>query len=218
MEICNRNRPNLGILPDTTVEELNEVLRCRHTVSRGTSLHTLCDGNAWRRNYTGGTDEPCARRLSLKDGIAAKLADDLYCGADTPKLSLRIGDASYRHSTNATCIFPFEDRYLSTTILGWVWSAGQLSGSPHRIILPPYLHALYLTLYVAGVHLSVRYLGRVLPKCSPIIAPLESAISGQQSGERIQWTDTLHEHFHLSQTSLTTRKSITLPRPPNQCG
>ncbi len=152
----------------------------------------------------------------LQDGIAAKLADDLYCGADTPETLLenwrRILQALHKcnlHlSPSKTVICP-----KSTTILGWVWSAGQLSASPHRIATlsscPPPDTVRGLRSFIG----AYKVLGRVLPKCSHIIAPLENAIAGQQSGERIQWTDTLHEHFHLAQTSLTTRKSITLPRP-----
>ncbi len=152
----------------------------------------------------------------LHDGIAAKLADDLYCGADTPETLLenwrRILQALHKCNLHLsplkTIICP-----KSTTILGWVWSAGQLSASPHRIATlsscPPPDTVRGLRSFIG----AYKVLGRVLPKCSHIIAPLENAIAGQQSGERIQWTDTLHEHFHLAQTSLTTRKSITLPRP-----
>ncbi len=72
----------------------------------------------------------------LKDGVAAKLADDLYCGADTPEELLvnwtRILDAlrksNIKLSPAKTTICP-----RSTTILGWIWTQGRLSASPHRI-------------------------------------------------------------------------------------
>ena len=72
----------------------------------------------------------------LQDGIAAKLVDDFYCGADTPEELLqnwqRILDALQRcnlHlSASKTTICP-----QSTTILGWVWTQGQLSASQHRV-------------------------------------------------------------------------------------
>ena len=72
----------------------------------------------------------------LQDGIAAKLADDLYCGADTPEELLqncqRVLDALQRcnlHlSASKTTVCP-----QSTTILGLVWIRGQLSASQHRV-------------------------------------------------------------------------------------
>ena len=61
----------------------------------------------------------------LHDGIAAKLADDLYCGAGTPEELLqnwqRIQDPLQRCNfhlfASKTTICP-----QSTTILGWVWT------------------------------------------------------------------------------------------------
>ena len=155
----------------------------------------------------------------LHDGIAAKLADDLYCGADSPEDLLhnwnRILQALHKcnlHlSPTKTIICP-----RTTTILGWIWTQGHLSASPHRIATlsscPPPDTVRGLRSFIG----AYKFLGRVLPKCSHIIAPLENAITGQQSGELIQWTDTLRELFCSAQKSLTTHKSITLPRPSDQ--
>jgi hypothetical protein len=155
----------------------------------------------------------------LQDGIAAKLADDLYCGADSPEALLEnwrrilqaLQKCNLHLSPSKTIICPH-----STTILGWIWTEGRLSASPHRIATlsscPPPDTVRGLRSFIG----AYKVLGRVLPKCSHIIAPLESAIAGQQSGERILWTDTLREQFRSAQTNLTTRKSITLPRPSDQ--
>ena len=155
----------------------------------------------------------------LQDGIAAKLADDLYCGADSPEALLEnwrrilqaLQKCNLHLSPSKTIICPH-----STTILGWIWTEGRLSASPHRIAT---LSSCPSPDTVRGLRSFIgayKVLGRVLPKCSHIIAPLESAIAGQQSGERILWTDTLREQFRSAQTNLTTRKSITLPRPSDQ--
>ena len=69
-------------------------------------------------------------------GCLVKLADDLYCGADTPEALLanwrRVLDplsrCNLKLSTTKTVICP-----KSTSILGWIWSEGRLSASPHRI-------------------------------------------------------------------------------------
>lgn len=155
----------------------------------------------------------------LQDGIAAKLADDLYCGADSPEDLLHnwnrilqaLQKCNLHLSPSKTIICP-----RTTTILGWVWTQGRLSASPHRIAT---LSSCSPPDTVRGLRSFIgayKVLGRVLPKCSHIIAPLENAIAGQQSKESIKWTDMLREHFHFAQTSLTTHKSITLPRPSDQ--
>ena len=104
----------------------------------------------------------------------------------------------------------------TTTILGWVWTQGRLSASPHRIAT---LYPCPFPDTVRGLRSFIgayKVLGRVLPKCSQIIAPLENAIAGQQSRESIQWTDSLREFVHSAQASLRTHKTITLPRPSDQ--
>ncbi|CAB3984112.1 Hypothetical predicted protein [Paramuricea clavata] len=155
----------------------------------------------------------------LEDGIAAKLANDLYCGADTPEELLinwkRILDAlqkcNIKLSPSKTIICP-----RSTTILGWIWTQGCLSASTHRIAtmsscLPPDT--------VRGLRSFIgayKVLGRVVPQCAHIIAPLESAIAGQQSCDKIKWSDTLSQQFKFAQSSLANNKSITLPKPSDK--
>ena len=72
----------------------------------------------------------------LTAGIVAKIADDLYCGGNTPEelllnwsLVLQALHKSGLHlSASKTVISP-----LSTTVLGWVWSQGNLKASPHGV-------------------------------------------------------------------------------------
>ena len=155
----------------------------------------------------------------LQDGIAAKLADDLYCGADTPEELLqnwqRILDALQRcnlHlSASKTTICP-----QSTTILGWVWTQGQLSASQHRVATlsscPPLDTVRGLRSFIG----AYKALSRVLPNCSQLLAPLDHIISGKESRDAIPWTGTSLVHFHAAQNALKKHKSITLPRPSDQ--
>lgn len=152
----------------------------------------------------------------LTEGIVTKLADDLYCGADTPEDLLnnweRVLSALQRCSMNLspkkTIIAP-----KTTTILGWCWEGGSISASPHRIstlstCLPPEK--------VKGMRSFIgafKVLSRVLPNCSSYITPLEKAISGAQSTDTIKWTDELKNHFKLAQHSLQNNRKITLPTP-----
>ena len=72
----------------------------------------------------------------LKEGTVAKIADDLYCGGNSPsellsnwkKVLQALHKCDLRLSASKTIINP-----QSTTILGWVWNSGTLSASPHRI-------------------------------------------------------------------------------------
>ena len=151
----------------------------------------------------------------LKDGVAAKLADDLYCGADTPEELLvnwtRILDAlrksNIKLSPSKTIICP-----RSTTILGWIWTQGHLSGSPHRIATlsscPPPETVRGLRSFIG----AYKVLGRVLPQCAQLISSLETSIAGLQSRDKIKWSETLTQQFKLAQTSLSIHKSITLPK------
>ena len=69
----------------------------------------------------------------LQDGCVAKIADDLFCGGNTPQELLcnwkRVQQALHkcnlRLSAHKTIISP-----KTTTILGWIWSAGSLRQSP----------------------------------------------------------------------------------------
>jgi hypothetical protein len=104
----------------------------------------------------------------LEDGIAAKIADDLYCGADSPEELLinwkRIIDAlqkcNIKLSPFKTIICP-----RSTTILGWIWTQGCLSASTHRIATMsscPHPDTVRGLRSFIGAY---KVLGRVLPQC-----------------------------------------------------
>ena len=72
----------------------------------------------------------------LAEGIVAKIADDLFCGGNTPEELLhnwtKVLQALYRNSLNLsackTTVCP-----KTTTILGWTWSCGTLAASTHKV-------------------------------------------------------------------------------------
>lgn len=155
----------------------------------------------------------------VQEGVVAKLADDLYCGGSTPIDLLnnftRTLQALQRNGLNLsaskTVITPRE-----TTILGWIWREGTLRASPHRIAAlancqPPST--------VSGLRSFIgafKVLGRVLKGCSQVISPLDTATSGKDSKDKIQWTDDLHNHFEKAQKSLSSNQTITLPQASDQ--
>ena len=152
----------------------------------------------------------------IQEGSVAKIADDLYCGGASPEDLLhtwarvleQLDRCNLRLSPTKTVICP-----KSTTILGWVWSQGKLSASPHRVAVlascPPPTTVKGLRSFIG----SYKVLSRVLPDCSSVIDPLEGAISGLQSQDRLTLDDSLLQKFKAAQQALTSTKAITLPRP-----
>ena len=155
----------------------------------------------------------------LQEGCATNLADDLYCGGDTPQDLIanwsRILDAlarcNLRLSATKTVICP-----KTTTILGWIWSQDSLSASPHSIAAlatgsPPES--------VKGMRSFIgayKVLSRALPHCSQLVDPLESSLANLQSHDHVQWDDNLRQKFTAAQDALNTHKSIVLPRASDQ--
>ena len=155
----------------------------------------------------------------LQEGCATKLADDLHCGGNTPQELItnwsRILDALSRSnprlSASKTVIYP-----KTTTILGWIWSQGSLSASPHRIAAlatcsPPET--------VKGMRSFIgayKVLSRVLPHGSQLVDPFESSLADLQSHDHIQCDDNLRQKFTAAQDALHTHKSIVLPRASDQ--
>ena len=152
----------------------------------------------------------------IQEGCVAKLADDLYCGGDSPETLLsnwrRVLEAldrcNLRLSPMKTVICP-----KTTTILGWIWTQGRLSASPHRIAVlqscPPPQSVKGLRSFIG----AYKVLSRVLPNCSDIVDPLESSLTGLQSSDKLLWDENLTFRFKSAQEYLSKHKSIVLPRP-----
>ena len=72
----------------------------------------------------------------LQYGSVAKITDDLYCSGNTPqellhnwkRLLQALHKCNLRLSALKTIISP-----KTTTILGWIYTAGSLSASPHHL-------------------------------------------------------------------------------------
>ena len=138
----------------------------------------------------------------LKEGIVAKIADDLYCGGKSPgellsnwkKVLQALHKCDLALSASKTIINP-----QSTTILGWVWNSGTLSASPHRIAVGAF-----------------KVLSCIIRGCSSLLAKLDDTVVGRESKETIQWTDDLHASLHKAQAALSTARTISLPIPSDQ--
>jgi len=155
----------------------------------------------------------------LHEGAVVKIADDLYCGGDTPqelllnwrRLLHALHRCDLRLSASKTVINPKE-----TTILGWIWSSGTLTASPHRVNTLSSCPAPNTVGQMRSFIGAYKVLSRVIPQCSNHLAPLDDAIAGRQSQETILWTDDLTCALQKSQHALRSTHRITLPKPSDQ--
>ena len=166
-------------------------------------------------------DELMSRILGdlIQQGRVERVADDIYIGGSdllsvfkTWEIVLRrFQQANLRLSGPKTIIFP-----ASTCILGWVWSQGKLSASPHHLSslaaceLPKTVKALrsYIGAY--------KVVSRVLKNCSQYLSHLEGLTAGKQSSEQIVWSQSSLKAFHDSQHHLQKCTAITIPAPEDK--
>ena len=152
----------------------------------------------------------------VKEGKVAKLADDLLIGGNSPE-DLRINMEEVLHrllecniklSAAKTTIAP-----KSIDILGWVWSSGKLSASPHRLSALSTCSPPDTVTAMKSYTGAYRFLSRVLPGYAKLLTPLEAAIKGKTGKEKIVWTEELHSDFQKAKDGLRQAKTITMPVP-----
>ena len=155
----------------------------------------------------------------IHEGVVAKIADDLYCGADPPEGLLRnwtqvlqaLSKCALKLSASKTIINP-----KTITILGWVWNSGTLQASPHRFSALSTCSKPTTVGRMRSFIGAYKVLARVIPQCSALLTPLDTLVAGRQSQENITWSDDLIACFHHAQSSLSSSRVITLPRQDDQ--
>ena len=155
----------------------------------------------------------------IQQGGVAKLADDLYIGANTiDDLLSRWSQVLHRLKLNGLKLSPAKTvcNPQSTIILGWLWEQGTLRASPHRLnalsVCTPPDTVKGLRSFI-GVY---KFLSRVLPFYADVLHPLEEACSSGKSADKIQWTDELTSCFEKSKQHLQKAQTVTLPRHDDQ--
>ena len=151
----------------------------------------------------------------MLQGSVAKLADDLYLGADTLEELNEVWDTALtllekcgmKLSPQKTVICP-----KSTVILGWTWEQGKLSATPHRLntlaACTPPSTVKELRSFIG----SFKYLSNVLPRHSDVLQPLDKLCAGNNSNDKIVWTTELEDAFENAKAHLKEAKTLTLPR------
>ena len=134
----------------------------------------------------------------IQKGTVVKLADDLYCGGNTPtelhdnwrELLCALQRCGLHLGALKTVIAPKQ-----ISVLGWIWKNGTISASPHRIST---LASCDKPTNVTGMRSFIgafRILSRVLPNSANIMSSLENEIAGKESKHPIRWTEALTDHF-----------------------
>ena len=155
----------------------------------------------------------------VQEGTLAKIADDMYCGGETPVETLNtwskvlkcLADNNLGLSASKTIIFP-----KTTVTLGWVWCEGTLKASPHRTAALASVERPSTAKSLKSFIGAYKVLSRVIRRYAEIMYPLEQAIAGKQPQEVLNWTDDLITHFRRAQESLQECKVITIPRPNDE--
>ena len=155
----------------------------------------------------------------LEEGVVVKLADDLHCGGSAPTDLLNnwkrvlgaLSQCNLRLSASKTIINP-----KSTTILGWIWSAGTLKASPHRVATLSSCPAPETVTQLRSFIGAYKIFSRIVPRCSALLAPLDDAITGRKTQDPVPWADELRSSFYEAQSAISKSRTITLPRPDDQ--
>ena len=148
-------------------------------------------------------------------GSVTKLADDLYIGADSIPELLSVWEEvlkllelnNLRLSPSKTIICP-----TSTEILGWQWEQGSLRATSHRLNT---LAACKPPETITGLRSFIgvyKFLSKVLPKHSDLLAPLEKVCGAGSSKEKVQWSSDLLDAFNKAIDHLKEAKTLVLPK------
>ena len=108
------------------------------------------------------------------------------------------GNAYYKHFLNATYVCQQKKTSIcpkSTSILGWTWSQGTLIASKHRVSTLASCEQPTTVRSMRAFIGAYKTLSRVIPKCASILTPLENAVAGAKSQDKLSWSDDLHTAF-----------------------
>ncbi|CAG2242196.1 unnamed protein product [Mytilus edulis] len=157
----------------------------------------------------------------VQEGVVAKIADDLYCGGNSPEELLtnweRVLQALQKCSLNLsatkTIIAPKQAIYL-----GWIWELGSIRASPHRIATLSNCQPPQTVRALRSFVGAYKVLSRVIKNSSGLLSLLENAVAGSESKDTILWTEELNSAFTSAQNALSTNRSIALPRQTTNSG
>ena len=156
----------------------------------------------------------------IREGIVAKIADDLYVGSHSDVNELRenwcrvlfiMRQNGLKLKSAKTHIAP-----TSCQILGWDWNNGTIAASPHKISPLASCEPPATTTAMRSFIGAYKVLNRVLKGCSGYLSDLETAIAGRQKSDKVVWNDALLNSFHRAQDALKSATNVVIPKPSDQ--
>lgn len=131
MEVHNSGRLVQSLLPDPVLWGVVEILRCCHNVQGHAGV---CVKRHWYARIGTALEELACQVFGdlLKQEGVAKVADNLYCGADSLEDLLEV----WRLVLSALQRCMLESVPMQTSILRWVWHQGTIRANPHHLSRP----------------------------------------------------------------------------------
>ena len=151
----------------------------------------------------------------IYDNQAAKIADNLFCGGNTlDELCTNWEQLVKAASRNDLSLSPAQTiiNPKSTTVLGWLWSEGKLSATPHTLCTLQTCKTPETVKQLKSFIGAYKILSRVIPECAKVISPLDTIAAGRQSSEKIIWNDQNMKCFTNAQQHLEKATTITMAR------
>ena len=119
----------------------------------------------------------------IEEGVVCKIADNLFCGGQTleelynnwERVLNAMQKSDLKLSAVQTIINP-----TSTTILGWVWSQGSISASPHQILSLSNCSRPETVKQLRSFIGAYKIIARVIKHCASFLAYFEDMTAGKQ--------------------------------------
>ena len=151
----------------------------------------------------------------IESGKVVKLADNLYCGGNSlyelctnwEELLRSLSRNDLHLSATQTVINP-----KSTNILGWVWTQGYLSASPHSVCTLSTCKRPTTVTQLRSFVGAYKVLSRVITMCAEVMAPLDSMTAGRSSSEQLLWSSQNIAAFDKAQQHVSKAVSIKMPQ------
>ena len=153
-------------------------------------------------------------------GFFIHIHDDIHIAAnDVPtelydnwaKVLQRCRENNIKISPIKTIVCP---RQLIT--LGWVWCAGTLSASSHKIAPLAACEPPKTCTKMRSFLGAFKALSQCIPKYASLVSPLEDSTKGLNGSQMITWTPELQKVFDKVQCALKMPHTLTVPRPTDQ--
>ena len=161
------------------------------TPFRGVRVHVYARSAMGMPDSQTALEELMCRALGvlIHEGVVAKIADDLYWGADSPKELLHhwkrvlraLSKCNLKPSAFKTVINP-----KTTLMLGCIWDSGTLQASLNRIATLASCSKPETVGRVKSIVVAYKVLARVIPQCSALLSPLDTVVAGRQSHKGIE--------------------------------